>query len=108
MRRRLPVRGDNQDERGVLPHPVMLPERPSLPHQDASVALWSGSRCRITLFHLAGRRRPEHHPVRHLPPPPFQATLQRSQLPVPVGAGLLRLILSPAVKYRRGTNQLRQ
>src|SRR5665647_3598318 len=51
---------------------------------------------------------------RHLPPPPFQATLQRSQLPVPVGAGLLhlqplkqlarrtpRLGLEPTVQLRR-------
>src|SRR5450830_677770 len=82
----------------------MLPARPSLPHEDASVASWSRSRCRIALRHFAGRGRPEHHPVRHLPPPPFQATLQRSQLPVPVGAGLLHL--QPLKQLARRTPRL--
>src|SRR5450830_1010144 len=82
----------------------MLPARPSLPHEDATVASWSRSRCRIALRHFAGRGRPEHHPVRHLPPPPFQATLQRSQLPVPVGAGLLHL--QPLKQLARRTPRL--
>ena len=88
----------------ALPQPVMVPARPSLPHQDAPVASWRRPRCRITLRHLAGRRRSEHHPVRHLPPPPFQATLQRSQLPVPVGTGLLRL--QPLKQFARRTPRL--